>query len=352
MSRYILILVAGIVMFHACESVYVPELDDVEDVLVVDARLVANRPVNAILLKWSMGFNEKDFFKQVTGANVFMTDDLDNVYLTVEEEPGSYFLYGELDSNRLYQLTVTLDGEIYQSDYEGVPPVPDIDTIYGEHAEQWIKPGGENNTGSFIRTPGKQLFVDISESNEERFYRFYARKIHQFYIPHDTIIAGRKETIPMYAWRSYYPDGTYNLAGPAEHTSSKGIVKHPVEFFLYNDRGLLDTTQRGYGWIYIMHQYGISEKTYQFYKDLNSQLDGEGKIFDPLFVQAQNNLRCISSSGKLVLGNFEIASYREHRFYVKLSINSDYMVLRRIYEFHEIPLRGIQPIVIPWFWET
>ncbi|MFW6290436.1 MAG: DUF4249 family protein, partial [Mariniphaga sp.] len=129
------------------------------------------------------------------------------------------------------------------------------------------------------------------------------------------------------------------------------ISRHPVEFFSYNEQSLLDTTQRGMGWIYIMHQYGISESAYNFYKDLNSQLKAEGKIFDPLFVQARNNLKCVSSPGKVVLGNFEIASYREYRYYVRLNSYSGNHTIRPINVFHDIPPSGVVPMRLPWFWE-
>lgn len=351
MKNSILIPVIAILFLVACESVYIPELDEVESVLVVDARLVANSTSNRINLQWSRGFNEEDGVRPVLNARVILTDEYDKAFLTVPDSFGNYYLQDQLDVHRQYRLNIVLGNEIYRSEFEGIPPLPDFDTIYGEDAEQWVKPGGENNTEDFIRYKGQQLYVDLENENEERFYRFYSRKIHQFYFPFDTTMLGMPSTEYKYGWKSYYPQGIYNLAGPAEYTSSKGIVKHPVEFFVYNERSYLDSTQRGMGWIYIMHQYGLSESAYRFYQDLNNQLDAEGKIFDPLYIQARNNLHCITDSQKIVLGNFEIASYREHRFYVKLSSNSDYHILRRIEVFHDIPMKGIQPLSFPWFWE-
>ena len=62
------------------------------------------------------------------------------------------------------------------------------------------------------------------------------------------------------------------------------------------------------GWIVIMYQYGLSESAYYYYKDLNNQLQAEGKIFDPLYVQPESNLKCVNNPEQLILGNFEISS--------------------------------------------
>lgn len=351
MDKVLKYYLIGFLFLAACESIYTPELDMVENVLVVDARLVAGDYGNQIILKWSKGFNEDGRFDPVMNARVTITDSMERVFLTNENSPGIYTLTEQLGNSGKYKLNITVGNDIYISEFETVPPVPDIDTLYNEHAEQWIQPGGETNANDFIKYPGQQLYVDMNEVDEERYYRFYARKIHQFYFPFDTVMFGLPVTEFKYAWRSYYPQDSYNIAGPAEYSSSKSIVKHPVEFFLYNEGSFLDTAQRGMGWIYIMHQYGITESAYRFYKDLNSQLESEGKIFDPLYIQARNNLHCVTDSQKIVLGNFEIASYREHRFYIRLSSNSDFHTIRPIVEYHDIPLRGVQPIEFPWFWE-
>ncbi|MFW6289971.1 MAG: hypothetical protein ACOC0R_03300, partial [Mariniphaga sp.] len=213
----------------ACESVYTPELDAVDDVLVVDARLVYGQQKNEIILQTSNGFNDNNSFNPVIKARVVLTDDSGEEYLTTQNEPGIYTLHQQLDSLRQYKLLIYAEGEIFESEFEAVPPLSETDTIYSDHAELWIQPGGENSTDEFIKHAGQQLYVDIDNSNTEEYYRFTARKIHQFYFPFDTVLFGVQMQEIKYGWRSYYAQESYNLAGPADYSSETDISRHPVE---------------------------------------------------------------------------------------------------------------------------
>jgi hypothetical protein len=351
MLKLFISVIAATLLFFACESVYTPELDEVEDLLVVDARLVYGKQENEIILQKTKGFNDIDNYNPVENATVVLADEAGVEYHTIQNRPGIYTLGEQLDSLKKYKLVVIVEGETYSSGVEEVPPLPEIDTIYSDHEEQWVQPGGETSTGNFIKLTGQQIFVNIAHKSLGNYYRFTARKILQYYFPFDTVMFGISMTEYKYAWKSLYSQESFNLAGPAEYSLNRDIIKHPLEFFRYNVESLLDTTENGLGWIYIIHQYGISNAAFNFYKDLNSQLNADGKIFDPLYVQARNNLECISTPGKIVLGNFEIASYREHRYYVRLNKYSGKHTIRPIEVFHDIPPSGVKPLSVPWFWE-
>ncbi len=351
MLKFVKYLLLFFTFFTACESVYLPDVEQVENVLVVDARLVYGQQDNKIILKKSTGFNERSIFESVTTASVLLTDDTGVEYPAIQYTQGEYLLRKPLDSLRKYKLFITVGEDIYASEFEAVPPVPNIDTLYGDHAELWIQPGGENNTGDFLKQTGQQLYVDINNDSPDVYFKFTARKIHQFYFPFDTVMFGQNSTEYKYGWKSYYPQEKFNIAGPAEYSSAVDIVRHPVEFFMYSNASYLDSTQKSMGWIYIMQQYSISESAYLFYKDVNSQLEANGKIFDPLYVQARNNIKCVSEPGKIVLGNFEISRYREHRYYIRLDRFSDNHKIRPVEVFYDIPPSGIQPLTLPWFWE-
>lgn len=351
MLKLLKYLLMPLLLFAACESVYQPELDEVESVLAVEARLVYGKPPYQIILQKSAGFNSSDNFEPYTNALVQLLDSRENGYLAVQTQPGVYQLTDALDSTEHYRLHIIAGGDTYLSGAETVPPAPEISAIYNEESEKWSQPGGETDVEEFIKTKGQQLFVDIDNENNEKYYRFTARKILQYYFPFDTIMYGMEMVENKYCWKSYYPQDLFNIAGPAEYSSEVDILKHPVEYFRYDAEALLDTTQRSAGWIYIMYQYGISKSAYRFYNDLNTQLGAEGKIFDPMYVQARSNLKCISNAKKVVLGNFEITSFREHRFFVKPDPFHGSHIVRKINVFHNIPESGIVPLYPPWFWE-
>ena len=351
MQKLITFFIVLAALFSACESVYVPDLEEVEKVLVVDARLFTGHPVNEIILQKSQGFNEDEPFEPFPDVLVELIDNRGETYSSSQVEPGVYRLNNMLDSGLLYKLHIVAEGETFESGFEEVQSIPDIGFIYSEHGENWVQAGGEKDAASFIKTTGQQLFVDIDTDNMPQYYRFFSRKILQFFFPFDTVMYGSTTTQYKYGWKSYYPTEGFNLAAPPEYSTQKDIVKHPVDFFRYDADALLDSTQRNWGWIYIMYQYGISEAAYNYYNDLNSQLNASGKIFDPMYVQARSNLKCTSDSKKIVLGNFEITSLREHRYFVRPDIFTGNHVIRKLDIYHEIPESGIVPIFRPWFWE-
>lgn len=336
----------------ACETVYVPDLEETEDVLTVDARFVQGQPPHVVTLRKSMGFNETGNFETYSDATVSVVDNQGNEYDAVAMGRGEYLFNFSLDASVQYKLNISAEGDVYSSAFESVPPPPDIDTFYTEQTDVVIQPGGETNVDEFVRSQGHQFYVNIDNGANSKYYRFDARKILQYYFPFDTVIYGLAETVTKYAWKSIYPTGKFGIAAPEEYSSSTDIFKHPTEFFNYRDRMFLRREENSNGWIYIMHQYGISESAFSFYKDLNNQLDADGKIFDPMYVQARNNLKCESDPDKIILGNFEIASYREHRFYIHLDPYKGYHEIRRIETFHDIPSSGEKAIYLPWFWES
>lgn len=156
----------------------------------------------------------------------------------------------------------------------------------------------------------------------------------------------------MYAWMSLKPWEFYNIAGPDGYSSSREIRRHPLVFLERSyDVYIPDRTVFFLGWIYICHQYAISRESYEFYSELNGQLSAEGKLFDPLYTQVRGNLRCISDPGREILGNFEISSMREHRFFVMYQGKEKYL-MKKIPWFYAIPSSGSMADETPEWWEV
>ncbi len=351
MLKLLKYLLMPLILFAGCESIYEPELDEVESLLVVDARLVFGESTHQIMLKKSAGFNEADSFEPYANALVQLIDSKENGYLTIQTQPGVYELKEPLDSTERYRLHIIAGGETYTSGLEPVPSVPHISAFYSGEVEKWTQPGGETDVEEFRKSTGHQVYVDINNYNTPGYYRFDARKIMQYQFPFDTIMDGVLTQQYKFGWKSIYPDGIFNIAGPNDYASGLNILKHPVEFFPYQS-GRTIPGETEVGWIYIMYQYSISQSAWKFYNDLNSQLGADGKIFDPMYVQARSNLQCISDPKKVVLGNFEISRYREHRFFIRLDTRTGNHVLRRITFFHNIPEEGIRSMYPPWFWQN
>ncbi|MCG6186050.1 DUF4249 family protein [Maribellus maritimus] len=338
----------------ACEEIYRPVLEEVDDLLVVEAVLVSNQTENEIFLYKTVNFNNWDnSYPVVSDAQVYVVDENNNRIQCEETAPGTYKLVYQLEANGSYYLYIEYAREKYQSKVQAVPELPEIDSMYTDFTTKTFVSGVSNSTDKISTVEGIQVYTDIDYKGGLNHYRFYARKIlqHIDFFEEITGMSPIPDVFAEYRWMSYYPTGIFNIAGPREYSSEKSIIKHELDFFESNYNKYIDDSLLFSGWIYILYQYGINEDTYNFYSDLNSQLDAEGKIFDPVYTQTKGNISCISDSTKVVLGNFEISSFSERRFFIDYSKFKDTVTaFETIPDFYDIPERGQQKKIKPEFW--
>jgi len=342
-----------LVAIVACEQIYHPDLEEVGDKLVVEAAINAEQSLNTIKLYRSHNFNaENKTYPPVSGAEISLIDDQNNSQAFYESGVGVYQLNFQLNKDRTYYLHIELDGEVYESGVQAVPETPTIDSAYADYDTNITVSGSSNSKEDIKEDDGVRVYADIENQGKLNHYRFYARKVILCVNHYDTVVDGREETRPIYSWRSLYPNGIFNIAGPPEYSTNKSITGHPLEFFTKNYYGIVSDTVLFSGWIYIVDQYGLNEDTYKYYKDLNSQLDAAGRIFDPVYIQVNGNIKNLTTPDDVVLGNFEISSYAENRYYVMYYRNFDKLTLRHIPKNFTIPLRGEIKDEKPDFWDS
>lgn len=351
--RKLLIIPLVIALFiFGCEDIYDPGIESVEPLLVVEARIIYGNIYNEVRLYKTIRFNDPaNHFPPASEALVTLTDDRNSVIILPEGLDGRYRLMQNLDPRRRYRLKIVYDGETYESEYEFIPELPSIDSVYVVPATKLIETGNDESARNLRKALGSQLYIDIKGTGSESHFRFTGRKIVQYnYTAADPVLRPPMEGT-MFAWTTLYPSDMFNIAGPPEYSVSNDIIKFPLEFMERSYTPFIpDTPTIFMGWIYICQQYALSENAFNFYQDLNSQLSAGGKLFDPLYTQARGNIRCTSDPDKIILGNFEISTVREHRFYVQWLRNDDYYV-KRIPYFWNIPPEGKVFNIPPVWWE-
>lgn len=332
-----------VIVLTACEDLYNPRIEMPERVLVVDARIVHGMDDNFVKLNLSKGFDEIGVnYPEVVGASVLLTDDENTEYKLPEISNGIFHVDRNLDTKRSYRININYEGEIYESEYESIPELPKMDSVYGFPEDRIIVFGGADDVDDFLRKPGLMLYTDITTNKNVNYYRFSARKTYQ-YVYHQG-----DQTV--FAWKSFNPfEEAINIAAPAEYSASKNIKKHSL--FFMEKKLSLGRDKYFQGWILFLHQYAISQDAYNFYKDVNSVLKADGRMFDPMYIQARNNLKCVSSPGKSVLGSFEIASHKEYRFFIWFLSDQQGYLVKPIPYFYDIPPEGKSVDRYPEFWE-
>jgi hypothetical protein len=336
-----------VMAFSSCEKIYLPNVDKREGVIVADARIVVGNDDNYIRLYKSIGYNETyRGYPAVTNAMVYIVDNNGSEVQIHETEDGIYPVHLQLNTELSYKLKISHDGNNYESEFEPVPKVPEIDSVYGFQEVRVSVEGGESSVDDFRYTLGLQAYCDINTETESPYYRFTARKVLQYYFVEEFEF---EETINHYIWDSYYPTDIFNIAAPPEYTDEKSIEKHSL-FFL-NRSVYMEEDNYFAGWILILYQHGLSQSSYNYYKDLNNQLDSEGRLFDPMYVQPRNNLKCTNKPEQLILGNFEISTIKEYRYFIKYISDEKGYWVKPIPYFYEISKNDTILNNLPDFWE-
>ncbi len=344
-KKYVYILLLFL-SFISCEEIYNPHLKVVNNYLAIEAKLYSDNTHNIVRLYKSKNVGARSDYEKVSNASVSLINNWGEIIHAQETSTaGTYSFDYLVDKNLSYYLKVETGGEEYISDYQSVPDEPSIDTLYSDLENYIYTMGTSNSTENITSLFGIRLFTDITNNGTLSHYRFAGRKIYQY------IYTNASSGITYYAWTSFYPTGIFNLAEPPEFSAKNVITKHPLEFFVADYQNYIQLENFA-GWIYIIDEYGLNENTYNYYSDLNSQLNADGKIFDQIYTQAGGNISCTTNPDNVVLGNFEISSHKEYRYFLSYHRDGSSVSLKRIPYFYDISWEGANPDIPPDFWET
>jgi hypothetical protein len=376
-----IILTLSSLIFLSCEEYYRPALDEVTKVLVVESHITNDPLQNFVQLSKTRNFYSTDAIDWVGGATVELVESNFQIIKAREDSPGYYPFPSVPVPGKKYRLRITIQKDVYESDYLVMPAVPTLDSLYTEdHVDKIYKTNGYNVPELFDR-PGRQIFIDAPSAPGNQYYRFSCRSVIQWifnpFYKNDSVgtfsynksaKAENLETafvppIPLgndtskhflYGWISVNDNDLFNLTGPKEFSSTKKIQKHLITSLAYNSYEYLDSTvQMARNWIIILDQYAIPKESYDFHEKMNRQFEATGNLFDPLMTQIHGNIRCKSDAEKIALGLFDLNSYQQHRYYLNLCSGKDNtVVLRKLNEFFDIPDRGYKKDEPPVFWET
>ncbi len=338
-------------LLSSCEEYYTPDLKSVPPILVVESHLTNDPNQNFVNLSMTKSFYATEASVPVVGAKVELIQFKEGIIKGIETSTGNFTFPSTPVSGEKYQLRITYLKDIYESDQVVMPPVPEIDSLYTKN--DVVKSYRTNSSGppTLIETPGRQICIDAPLSSELEYYRFTWKAVLQWV--YNPPAFGGPPPPSWYGWKTLYQTGQFNLAGPKEFSISDKVSQHEVFWLSYNNQIYLDSVQQiPSGWIVTVNQYGITQKSHDFYEQLNKQFSAEGSLFDPVQNQIYGNLICKTDPTKIVLGFFDLNSYRQYRYYLYLGTGPDNQVNQhRITTIYEIPGQGYEIGFHPVFWE-
>jgi hypothetical protein len=355
----------------SCYKVYDPSVDTVQKVLVVDSRITNVTDVYHVVLTYAGPFNSNKSAAPVSAANVYVTDNLGNSYKFTESDKGDYVsdsLKFTGQPGHIYQLhIVTMEGTEYESDPQRLFPEVKPDSVYAEFNTKEILSG---NTGPIVNTHGADILIDIYNLTDTlpRF-RFTADLVTQYFY---LVCPIYQKCDEYYCWMTDNANTSLNLTDDKYSQGSASVKKHAVCFLVDNlycsaqayVKRYLQENSTFYAEptidyrtfmidnrILYLNTYSLNNESYLYYKRLDQQVQSDGKLFDPIAVQLNGNIKCISDPEKKTIGFFEASSVSYSAYsvdFMKLK-NSQPSVIKIPYILPP-EIKGCNINRVPSFW--
>jgi hypothetical protein len=324
-----------LILLASCEEYYTPKIDDVSGHLAVDALITNDLSNSYVRLSTTQGYYDKQEPSEILDATVELVDKNGIILEGTENGAGSFIFKTVPEIGNSYKLRIYYQNFAYESEMMTMPPMPEI--LNASLVEKVKKEYFSDIYGVVTPTsfPGNDICVDAPVTDTLAYYRFSTRSVLEWnYTPP----GGGPQ---IFGWNSFYPTN-FNIAGPKifSQTSDK-IEKHALVWLADESKYFLHTdTLASNGWILIIDQFGTSKGSFNYHEKLNSQFAADGSLFDPIPDQIYGNIRCLSDSTKIVYGYFDLNSYRQYRYFLRMYIKYNGANLRQLLTYPYIPDSG------------
>lgn len=284
-------------LLTACVDEYVPQgVEQLRGLLVVDGII-------------SDGFTSIKLSRSVGLTDVFDGDEfVNNAKVQVEGEDGSVYpcyLYndrgeylvdmGKLDMDNRYRLRILLDGDEYESAYMQPVSTPQIDSISLRKDD---KAGDIHLCVSTHNSP-----------DESKYYRWIYKE--NWEVKAEIFMAAewigdRVVTYDLQTANNYYycwgkdSSKVMSLASSdklADNViSNKSIVSYPSHDRRFSILYHVEVTQ-----------YALHREAYDYYFNLQKNIEESGGLFAPIPSEMRGNIRCVSDPDTHVIGFVEVS---------------------------------------------
>jgi hypothetical protein len=317
-SKVVLILsFIIIIIMYSCIFPYEPVIDKYENVLVVDG-LLTNLPGNCFVrLSRTYKYNEKPDSVE-KGARVLIIDEQDNKTQMKDNDDGVYLPEDSLFAGIIgmkYKLYIeTAGGEIAESSMEELKEPVDIEEIYYTFKDK----------GNGIQ--GLQFFLDTYDRQHRSFYYSWDyEETWEFAVPYQSMSIYLPEMKICY---KHISSRKISIQSTKDYSDDK-VIGFPL-YFIDNS-----TNRLSIKYSVLVRQYVLTEKTFEFYRDLKEINENTGTLFDRTPVILVGNMINKLNPDLPVLGNFQVSGTSEKRIFIHHEDLPAQMMVPTGYEFCE-----------------
>lgn len=296
----VLLLSAG-----GCITQFVPQTDEVQDILVVEG-LVTNQGEPAVVrLSKSMPLGKKSLRVPLKGCMVSISDDVGHNYDLSETVPGTYSTAPGAFSGvagRKYVLHVwTNNATADHYSYESMPvemiPVPPIDTLFYEKVKI-IAPEPWNDVHETC-----QIYLNTSDPTGEcKFFRWDYNETWEIRLPYSY-------PVNHTCWVS--DNSTVINIKSTNSLSGNRISRYPLNY-------VSDQTDRlEVKYSMLVNQYSLTQDEFDYWEKLQNVSQEVGSLYDIIPASIPGNVFCVENPGQKVLGFFSVSAKTSKRIFVK-----------------------------------
>ncbi len=299
-----------IFLFAGCEEYFVPNVDSVQPVYAFEGYVTSQPGPYCIRVMRSNGYNTDPQIEFVPDASVAIECKDGQIYKLTHDSAGCYYT----DSaefvgrpNLSYRLKVeTADGKQFLSEYEQMPPCPDIEEISARYYEKkTVRTDGTNYFDEIEN--GLQVMNTTDAYGQTPYYRYDCQLILQS----QQRYSNPPMAFDLFIYRPVNSYGKLFIANANDYVdkritgnqlfcTSKKMLKY-ADYTLVED---MEFDVKNYGEFVKVTQYSMTEAQYNFWKAVSNQTENKNYIFGQIEYQVVGNIKCTSNPEEPALGFF------------------------------------------------
>ena len=334
-NTLVLTLMAIIGLFiYSCQAPYEnEELDADKKIPVVNGVLTNLNGLQSFELYYAMPYNDKRK-QRLTGAQVSIASSQQETFPLTEVNPGYYAIDKSLlniSVGTAYHLDVILtDGTILKSEPVTMTDTLPIGSIYHDVNIRSSIVKDVNGNYNQVNENGVFIYLKLKQPAQEVYYRAHADYyIHSQFQVHKTSTFEVDKTFFKLKYQINYDtlydylEGVSNTEFPTIGMLDPSWTYNPGDLtvnpiFLPADRECRDftdyTPNTFVQWIFPVDLISTSRETYEYYQNVQEQLDPEDRIFDPIPEQLFGNIYNETDPNSPSLGLFDVVAVNR-RYY-------------------------------------
>lgn len=292
-----------VVTLAGCITQFVPETNEVQDLLVVEGLITDQTGPYTVKLSRAMPLGNKAVAVPVTGCQVSVADDTDNHFWFSEFPAGIYKSDAatfQAVPGREYTLHIRTEGVEGTRNYESIPlelvSVPPVDSLYYEKVV--IREKNE------ISGPleGCEIYLDTHDPTGKcRYYRWDYAETWEFQLPY--MVPNR------ICW---FDNNSVTIKVKNTTVLEAPLINRYPILFISNESDRLSIR-----YSILVSQYSLNEDEYIYWEKLQRVSQEVGGLYDIIPSSIPGNVFCVEDPAEQVLGFFSVSGKTSERLFIR-----------------------------------